>query len=133
MDDDPDTQAVVRAYAADRGLSILVAESGQEALALLATGGSVDVVVSDVTLPGLSGPALFDEVQTRFPDVRGLFVSGNPEASTSAQAGLQAGSIPTLIKPFDVAAFRRAVLPLLRNQDNDATVVDIQSGTRSRG
>ena len=133
VDDDPDTQAVVRAYAADLGLSILVAESGQEALALLATGGSVDVVVSDVTLPGLSGPALFDEVQTRFPDVRGLFVSGNPEASTSAQAGLQAGSIPTLIKPFDVAAFRRAVLPLLRNQDNDATVVDIHSGTRSRG
>jgi PAS domain S-box-containing protein len=129
VEDDPDTRAVVTAYAADSGLSIVVADGGQEALTLLASGVSVEVVIADATLPGLSGSALIEEVQARCPEVQGLLVSGQPATSTTTQDG----AISSLTKPFSVVAFRRAVLPLLRTSTAAGNVVNIQTGSGTRG
>jgi PAS domain S-box-containing protein len=129
VENDPDTQAVVRAYAADSGLSVVVAQSGREALALLAGGLSVEVVIADATLPVISGSAVVEMVRARHPDVQALLLSSRPDVATARETGAMA----TLTKPFDVVAFRRAVLPLLRNAPGSPKVVDIQSESRRRG
>ena len=122
VEDDPDTRAVIRAYAADLGLSVVLAGNGAAALALLAGGQSVDVVIADATLPGMAGPALIEEVQARYPGVQGLLVSAQPQPADAVQTD----TIPVLARPFDAAAFKRAVLALLQNGPGRANVVNIR-------
>jgi hypothetical protein len=58
-----------------------------------------------------------------------LLVSGQPATSTTTQDG----AISSLTKPFSVVAFRRAVLPLLRTSTAAGNVVNIQTGSGTRG
>ena len=62
-----------------RDFQVVPARSGQEALEILASL-RFDVVVSDVSMPGLSGPQLYEQVCQRWPHLarRFVFVSGNP-------------------------------------------------------
>lgn len=62
-----------------RELDVVTASSGAEALARLAEGAHFDVVVSDVTMPGLTGPELFAQIRDLYPHLaeRMLLVSGD--------------------------------------------------------
>jgi CheY-like chemotaxis protein len=62
-----------------RELDVVTASSGEEALARLAEGSHFDVVVSDVTMPGLSGPELYARIRDLYPHLseRMLLVSGD--------------------------------------------------------
>jgi CheY-like chemotaxis protein len=75
-----DQTLVLRATASMlRELDVVTASSAAEALARLADGGHFDVVVSDVTMPGMSGPELYVRVRERFPQLatRFLLLSGD--------------------------------------------------------
>jgi two-component system, cell cycle sensor histidine kinase and response regulator CckA len=98
-DEDP-----VRAFAARalrlRGYTVTEAASGEEALALLEDDGlQVDIMVSDVIMPGLDGPAWVREARGVRPDAKVIFMSGYAEeAFTGSTSGLgDAGFLP---KPF---------------------------------
>jgi len=59
---------------------VIEAGNGLEALAELERqGGHVDVVVSDVVMPEMDGPALMKELKKRKPDIKIIFVSGYAE------------------------------------------------------
>jgi CheY-like chemotaxis protein len=62
-----------------RELDVVTASSGDEALARLAEGSHFDVVVSDVTMPGISGPELYARIRDLYPHLadRMLLVSGD--------------------------------------------------------
>src|SRR5262249_46794185 len=63
-----------------RGYTVIEAGNGVEALAELERqGGHVDVVVSDVVMPEMDGPALMKELKKRKPDIKIIFVSGYAE------------------------------------------------------
>ena len=63
-----------------RGYTVLQASNGIEALeALERQGGQVDLVVSDVVMPEMDGPALMKELRKRNPDIKIIFVSGYAE------------------------------------------------------
>src|SRR5499426_1896542 len=63
-----------------RGYTVIEAGNGLEALAELERqGGHVDVVVSDVVMPEMDGPALMKELKKRKPDIKIIFVSGYAE------------------------------------------------------
>ncbi|MEL6677710.1 MAG: ATP-binding protein [Pseudomonadota bacterium] len=78
-------EAPVRAFAMRalelRGYSVLEAGSGEEALELIDAGlpEPIDIIVSDVVMPGLDGPTWVREAQRTYPDVRVIFVSGYAE------------------------------------------------------
>ena len=98
-DEDP-----VRAFAARalrlRGYTVTEAASGEEALALLEDDGlHVDIMVSDVIMPGLDGPAWVRQARGARPDAKVIFMSGYAEdAFTGGTSGLgDAGFLP---KPF---------------------------------
>jgi CheY-like chemotaxis protein len=59
VDDDPFTLGMTGAILEDEGLTVLTAESGDEALAQVAATPGVEVVVSDMNMPGMDGLALF--------------------------------------------------------------------------
>ncbi|MFL6800133.1 MAG: cell cycle histidine kinase CckA [Xanthobacteraceae bacterium] len=66
-----------------RGYTVIQAANGVEALEALeelaTKGGAVDLVVSDVVMPEMDGPALMKELKKRNPDIKIIFVSGYAE------------------------------------------------------
>lgn len=65
-----------------RGYKVLDACGGEEALELVAEhDGPIDLLISDVVMPGMEGPELVNEMRKRMPDLRVIFISGYAEES----------------------------------------------------
>jgi CheY-like chemotaxis protein len=60
----------------DAGCAVLAAGDGAEALALLDRGEAVDALVSDLSMPGMSGTALIDAAQRRRPGLPSVLLTG---------------------------------------------------------
>lgn len=80
------------------GYRVLGATNGKEALALAEKySGKIDVLVTDVLLPGLPGPQLADSLRSARPNLRVIFVSGGTEVDDTL-----AEKNPLLRKPFTI-------------------------------
>ena len=64
--------------------------------------GTIDLVVTDVIMPGCGGPELLVRLQMREPGLRVLYMSGYTEQSAANRAGLDRG-LPFVRKPFTAA------------------------------
>jgi PAS domain S-box-containing protein len=91
------------------GYQVLLAPGGTEAVALAArhTGG-IDLVLTDVIMPGMNGMALRDELRKLFPDVAVLFMSGYADEVISTLGVLEAG-INFMQKPITLRILSDAV------------------------
>lgn len=68
---------------------VLTAHSGGEALLILENlEGAVDLLITDLRMPGMKGPDLARDVQARYPSVRTLFVSGGAFDLESLAGGI---------------------------------------------
>jgi PAS domain S-box-containing protein len=99
VEDDPSLRKLEQLLLGAEGYDILAAGSGTEALDLLAGAENLDLIVSDVVLPGMSGPELADELLRRFPDAAVLFTSGYTENTLGTDR--LSGRASFLEKPFD--------------------------------
>jgi CheY-like chemotaxis protein len=78
VEDDHQMRRVVSAMLAARGYQVLSAANGSAALELLSTRDrGVDLIVTDLVMPGVDGRAMVDLVLRRHPTTRVLFMSGN--------------------------------------------------------
>ncbi len=96
---------VVRSFAVRaltrQGYEVLVAEDGAEALEVMeAHDGGVDIVVSDVVMPGMDGPTMLKEMRKNHPDIKIIFVSGYP--NEAFQQALGEEKFAFLPKPFSL-------------------------------
>ena len=83
-----------------RGYNVLEAGNGLEAIELIdGHDGSIDLVVSDVVMPEMDGPALLKELRKRSPDLKIIFVSGYAEEAF-AKSLPEGGQFEFLAKPF---------------------------------
>ncbi|ATQ66709.1 MULTISPECIES: cell cycle histidine kinase CckA [Methylosinus] len=95
----------VRAFAAralvSRGYSVLEASSGLEALEVVEREGTrIDLIVSDVVMPEMDGPAMFAELRKRGVTAKVVFVSGYAEEAFAKN--LPEGDFGFLPKPFSL-------------------------------
>ncbi len=81
----------------DLGHAVIEAESGQEALQILAASLAVDLVLTDFAMPGMNGIELIRQINEKYPHMNVLFVSGYAESS---RADINPGCI-RLAKPFN--------------------------------
>jgi DNA-binding NtrC family response regulator len=82
------------------GFVVRPASNATEALALMADDGdAVSCVLSDVVMPGMSGPALIAELHVTRPDLPAILMSGHIADVLEAQGALSKG-IALLDKPF---------------------------------
>jgi two-component system cell cycle sensor histidine kinase/response regulator CckA len=82
------------------GYGVLSAASGPEALRVAADhAGPIDLLLSDVVLPGMSGRELAERLRALRPEVRVLFTSGYAEDEVLRTAAAD-GSVPILPKPY---------------------------------
>jgi PAS domain S-box-containing protein len=91
------------------GYRVLVAANGDDAESVFAQHtNSIDLVVTDVVMPGCGGPELLGRLQHRVPALRVLYMSGYTEQSAASAAGIDRG-VPFVQKPFTAAEFVRQV------------------------
>jgi CheY-like chemotaxis protein len=76
VDDEPDVRAMTSRILRDAGYSVIEAASGRDALDHPQTS-DVDVVVTDVLMPGMSGDELARRLRDSRPELRFLFMSGH--------------------------------------------------------
>jgi PAS domain S-box-containing protein len=100
IEDDPAVRTLVLRILIELGYHPVEAEDAASARSLLDEGHVFDLVLSDVVLPGgTSGAEFADEVRSRIPDAKIIFMSGYP-LETSARKGLLMSSSVLLNKPF---------------------------------
>jgi signal transduction histidine kinase/HPt (histidine-containing phosphotransfer) domain-containing protein len=78
VDDEVSVQRALKRELRHESAVVLVAGSAQEALQLLEES-SVDVVISDLRMPGMNGIALLSEISERWPDVARVLLTGNAD------------------------------------------------------
>jgi PAS domain S-box-containing protein len=113
VEDDAAVRAATASLLARAGYRITVAESAEHALQLLPTLPDVPaLLLSDVIMPGASGPELAAQVRQRWPDVRVVFMSGYADDDVLMQ-GLATHTLHLVAKPFSademLNALRRAL------------------------
>ncbi len=99
VDDDPAVAKVLGALLVQAGLTVHTAKSGAEALELLGQK-PIDVVVSDVRMPGMSGLELLSEVTRACPEVPIVLMTAHGTVPMAVEA-MKAGAADFILKPFD--------------------------------
>ena len=103
VEDDDQVRTVVSKGLPRLGYEVLVTRNAEEALALSEKHpGRIDLLLTDVVMPGLSGPQLADRLTARRPETRVVFMSGYPEAQDPA-LGFSLNGRTYLQKPFALA------------------------------
>jgi CheY-like chemotaxis protein len=88
----------VRQVLHQRGYTLLSAGSGAQALHMMANyTGRLDMLVTDVMMPGMSGRDLYDQLAARFPGLKVLYISGYADDTFGRHPGAGAAF---LAKPF---------------------------------
>ena len=101
-DEDPVRLFAARALT-NKGYTVFEAASGEEALEVLKNhGGPVDLLISDVVMPNMDGPALVRHVREKWPDLKVVFISGYAQDNFRQDMGLDQENIGFLPKPFSL-------------------------------
>ena len=117
-------EAMVRGVAARllraRGYEVIEAADGEQALALAeAHAGTIDLMISDVIMPGMDGPALLKAARPFIGTAPVMFISGYAEAEFSDLLEGEAG-ISFLPKPLDIKTLAERVKAELRPPERAA-------------
>jgi two-component system NtrC family sensor kinase len=116
VDDEAEIRGMLAEILALDGHEVEQAADGNAALARLREGG-FDLVISDLLMPALDGPGLYERLRQTDPALaeRLLFITGDT-LSPSAQRFLACSGRPVIEKPLAPAEVRRAVAAALRRQ-----------------
>ncbi|WP_171060811.1 PAS domain-containing sensor histidine kinase [Poseidonocella sp. HB161398] len=109
VEDDPGVSRVLTLRLERMGLTVIAATSGDEALDLFPTSGPVDVLLTDIVMPGaLQGPALAERLRRLAPGLRVIFMSGYPK-ETPVPGGSESAQDIRLMKPISRGDLTKAL------------------------
>jgi PAS domain S-box-containing protein len=100
VEDDATVRLAMREYLGELGFRVIEAQSGDEALRIVQEGRAIDLLVSDVMMPGLTGGALAQRLSARDPHLATVLVSAH-SVEDLVSRHLVARGVPVLRKPFD--------------------------------
>ncbi|MEO7034693.1 MAG: EAL domain-containing protein [Polyangiaceae bacterium] len=106
-DDDEPLRDLVKRTLVSAGYEVLTASDGQEAIDLM-TATPVDAVVSDISMPRLTGIELLRAIRARDPDVPVVLCTGTPHVDSAIEA-VKLGALQYLTKPVDLEELKRAL------------------------
>jgi response regulator RpfG family c-di-GMP phosphodiesterase len=120
VDDEPAICELIGAYLERIGYVVAQAGNGNDALAIVKTG-SIDLVISDIKMPGMSGIELLQKIREYSGTLPVLLATGFPTMETAIEA-LKAGAFDYLAKPFNfeeiAEKIRRALLQRHLQEEN---------------
>ena len=101
VEDEPVVRSVILEMLGEQGYRTIEAADGPSGLRLLRTDQRIDLLVTDVGLPGMNGRQLADLARETRPDLKILFITGYAESVAIADGFLQPG-MEMITKPFDL-------------------------------
>jgi PAS domain S-box-containing protein len=109
VDDEATVRMLVKEVLNERGYQILEAEDGKSGLELLRSTRRIDLLVTDVGLPGgLNGRQLADAAILLRPDLKVLFITGYAETAVIGEGRLSPG-MHIMIKPFSLEVLGKRI------------------------
>ncbi len=100
VEDDPALRKMAAEVLRDAGYKVLTAPSGADALQVAAEHqGPLDVLLTDVVMPGMTGRELADQIAARYPRIQVLYMSGYTDDAIGNH-GLHGQTRRVLQKPF---------------------------------
>ncbi|MDU9393762.1 ATP-binding protein [Pseudomonas sp. zfem002] len=124
IDDEPTLRMLIREALQDQGMEVLEAEDAHSGLALYDSAGPIDLVVSDIGLPGgISGIDVAKTLRHRSPGQRILFITGFTEESLSSGGVLEPG-LELLTKPFGLDSLVHKVTSMLQPERPSTEVTE---------
>nr|BCF74175.1 sensor histidine kinase [Bradyrhizobium diazoefficiens] len=118
VDDDLLVLENTAAMLEDLGHVVVEARSGDEALALLRRTRTVDLVVTDYAMPGMTGLQLANAIAAERPETVILLSTGYADLPSDTRS-----SLPRLAKPFDQAALAKAIEAAMGEEEPAGSVV----------
>jgi CheY-like chemotaxis protein len=117
VDDEPSVRMLVAEVLQDLGYAAIEAGDGPAGLAVLRSGRRVDLMISDVGLPGgMNGRQLADAGRSLRPDLRVLFITGYAESAVMSQSAPGVRPDPdmqVMTKPFTLDALGARIRELI--------------------
>lgn len=115
-EDDKRVRNLARILLEDQGYTVLVARNSTEAIELSQQHqGTIDMLITDVVMPGMSGGELAKQLLSSKPDIKVLFISGHTD-ETIIHHGVFDTSAHLLRKPFKPYTLAKKVREILDNE-----------------
>jgi PAS domain S-box-containing protein len=116
VEDEESLRTVTREYLSNKGYQVIVAEDFDTAVeASSEASRRIDLLVTDVVLPGASGPKLAERLAAARPEMKVLFVSGYT-ADALVHGDLHRSDFAFLSKPFSLNTLARKIRTILDSQ-----------------
>jgi two-component system, cell cycle sensor histidine kinase and response regulator CckA len=113
VDDEPEIRKLVAAMVTQFGHTALTADSGEHALTLFRHHGHpIELLITDVIAPGMSGPMLADRLTALQPDLKVLYISGYDNTHVVQKYVVEKGHA-LLPKPFTVEELKEKMESLI--------------------
>lgn len=113
VDDDAAVRFLVQEMMRSQGYEVETVDTAEEALDRAERDRPYDVVVTDASMPGMSGVELVGQLRARSPGLRILVMSGHPGRTLS-----QLGDLPFLAKPFTAQDLSRRLGEILADRES---------------
>lgn len=131
VDDEPTVRSALQSALECAGHEVLAGESGEAALRLLARASPrLDILVTDILMPGMDGFELADLVRREVPDLPVLFITGYDRDLLSRRGG-PGSHVEILQKPFRMAALISRVDRLMQARKTPGSPGGLAEATRS--
>jgi two-component system cell cycle sensor histidine kinase/response regulator CckA len=106
VEDEPMVRSVAERALTRHGYTVITADNGEEALEILGKGDPIDLLISDVVMPGMDGPTMVREARQKWPELKILFMSGYAEEQLRKSIDIE--NVNFLPKPFSVTELAEA-------------------------
>ncbi len=98
-------------------IETFAAQSGNEALDIL-NNNEINLVITDINMPGMSGLELLTEVSSKWPDTKVIIMTAYPSNAFENKARKE-GAVQFVEKPFDIQDMRKIVEEALQTKSNE--------------
>ncbi|MDB5559429.1 MAG: hybrid sensor histidine kinase/response regulator [Enterovirga sp.] len=112
VEDEPVVRELIIEVLGDLGYHSLQASDGAAGLRLLESDERIDLLITDIGLPGLNGRQLADAARLRRSDLKVLFITGYAENATISSGFLEPG-MEMITKPFSIDALALRVRQII--------------------
>jgi len=131
VDDEPELLVLAQAYLTDMGYTALCAGNGASALKLIARHKEIDLMITDIVMPGgMNGVELAKKARRINPGLQVIYSSGFPADALAERSGTNVDG-PTLRKPYMRSDFAAIVRQAMRQRTTGAAAL-LQPQARTR-
>ena len=127
VEDEPSVRLLISEVLQELGYACIEANDGQAALPILASDRRLDLLITDVGLPGMNGRQLAEIARQHRPDLKILFVTGYAEHATTRGGFLGAG-MEMVTKPFALDALAKKIRDMFATRERVKSAAAGQGG-----